>query len=187
MSAMPVAHRTPLDAEPRSQPLAQRGLVEVSGRLGVLVDATAVERRPTCRRRPRRGWRRARACGAADRRRATCDAGTPRRSARAPRPSTPAALPPAARRDSLEVAERVGHGLVVRGANRSPQPLVADAEQDADALRRGERDVEARARAARAAARARDPVGPPAVEHGRSASPVDRAPSADRSLPAPIQ
>ena len=46
------------------------------------------------------------------------------------------------RRRTLEIADRFEDGAVVRGADRGTQLAVADPEQDADALRRRERQIE---------------------------------------------
>jgi hypothetical protein len=65
---------------------------------------------------------------------------------------------------TLDVRERLGDGLVVRVADDVSKRVVADAEQDGDALRRRERRVKSRDTAAQHAAERRTRRGMFAIE-----------------------
>ena len=180
-----VAHRRPLDAEPLGQLRAQPRLVEVAGRLRVLVDRRG-RRAPTTARRCPRARLATSTC--------VCSCGSPARDVRCrnaaatkPCPSieiAPARAAPATRRDALQVAERVRDRLVVRHADRAPQRLVADAEQHAHALRRRERQSNPGTRARVRAAERAPLLGCSPVEHADAAPRARRCPRApSASLP----
>ena len=142
ISAIPL--RTGIHSTPSSRvsSRAQHRLVDEARRPRVRVEPPAVERRPA----PVRAAAEVRdedvACAAADRRRATCDAGTPPRPTRPPASTSAPPWPRRTAAAALEVAERLDDGPVVRRADRRAQLAVADPEQHAHALRRRERQIE---------------------------------------------
>ena len=140
----PVAHRRPRDAELARQLRSQPRLVEIAGGLAVRVEPTPVERRPA-------PVVRLDEVGDEDVRvqlRVTGARGpVPERRRDEPAPSHADRAGRAATRNRslpLEIGERVAHGRLMGAANRRPQSLVPDPEEHADALGRGEGDVEAR-------------------------------------------
>jgi hypothetical protein len=138
-----VAHWPPPDAEALGELRAERRLVEVARGARVRVDEPPVEGGPL-------------AVGTLDQigdhdvgveLGVPCAAGPmKKRGARNPARIDPATASSTATRDGerlVEVAESVGYGPLVRLADRCLHRRVADAEQDARALRRRERHVEA--------------------------------------------
>ena len=141
-------HRPPSHAEACSEFVAERGLVEEARGSRMRVDEPPIERRPLAvgsldevgDQDVRVQLRIPRATGPMQER------GGSQPVAADPRAT--ASAPPGDRERALEVLERVDHGSLVRLADRRLDALVADPEEHADALGRGEGDVKALDRSA---------------------------------------
>ena len=165
----PVPHRRPLDTELARQLSPQPRLVEVSGRLRVRIDPPPIERRPA----PVRTEREVRdqdvrvELRIAGPRRPMPERGRDQPAARDPVDTAGAAA--SHRGLPLHVAEGVRNRDAVRRLDRPPHRLIADAEENAHALRRRERQIEPRDSRRRSSGRAA-PRSPGARRPARDAA-----------------
>ena len=176
----PVANRRPLDAQLARELAPQPRLVEVTGGLGVGVDAPPVKRRPLPVGAEREirdehvgvQLRVASARSAMAERRRDEPIALDRLSA--------AGSAARHRRLALHVSHRVDHCAVVRVANDRTQPVVSDPEQHADALRRRVGQIEPRSAVAQHATERLAATRMLAGEHARKRVDGDRAGEPER-------